>query len=99
MKEFFECPHCGGRIQEGRKFCPLCGSDGSTGWRSEEEIESESLELPDTSLDDESYEEFLKGERLSPVHSKGKEISLIIIGVIGILILTILVLAFLIESN
>lgn len=42
-----ECPNCGAEFRAGRLACPECGSDAATGWRSGEDIEYESLELPE----------------------------------------------------
>ena len=41
------CPHCGASFPRGRLACPECGSDESTGWKSQEEIDYESVEIPD----------------------------------------------------
>ena len=43
----FECPHCGAQVREGRLACPECGSDADTGWQSSEEIDYQSVELPE----------------------------------------------------
>ena len=42
-----DCPHCGAAFKAGRAACPECGSDDSTGWRPTDEIEYESLDIPD----------------------------------------------------
>ena len=41
------CPHCGATFRRGRLACPECGSDAETGWRSSEDIDYESIELPE----------------------------------------------------
>ena len=41
------CPHCGASFPEGRLACPECGSDAETGWKSSEEIDYLSVELPE----------------------------------------------------
>jgi hypothetical protein len=41
------CPHCGHTFPAGRLSCPECGSDAETGWKSPEEIDYESVELPE----------------------------------------------------
>jgi len=46
-REFFECPNCGADVQVGAKVCRECGSDDSTGWQSSEEIDYQSLDIPD----------------------------------------------------
>ena len=47
-REIFECPNCGADVPVGSKVCRECGSDDSTGWQSSEEIDYQSLELPET---------------------------------------------------
>ena len=47
--EPFECPHCGAPVPGGRLACPECGSDAQTGWQSSEEIDYQSVELPEDS--------------------------------------------------
>ena len=42
------CPECGTEFRRGRLACPECGSDAETGWKSEEEIEYQSVQIPDT---------------------------------------------------
>ncbi|MFQ5504028.1 MAG: zinc ribbon domain-containing protein [Planctomycetota bacterium] len=41
------CPNCGAIFRKGRLACPECGSDERTGWRSAEEIDYLSVDLPD----------------------------------------------------
>ena len=41
------CPHCGSLFPEGRLSCPECGSDADTGWKSQEEIDYYSVEIPE----------------------------------------------------
>lgn len=43
----FECPHCGAVVRQGAAACRECGSDVRTGWQSQEEIDYQSLELPE----------------------------------------------------
>lgn len=50
-----ECPECGTEFRKGRLACPECGSDRETGWKSEADIQYESVEIPDT------YEELVGG--------------------------------------
>lgn len=45
--ETFECPHCGEPVKVGALACRECGSDVQTGWQSEEEIDYQSLDLPE----------------------------------------------------
>ncbi len=42
-----ECPHCGATFDARRLACPECGSDAETGWKSEDEIQYSSVEIPD----------------------------------------------------
>ena len=46
-REYFECPNCGADVRVGAKVCRECGSDASTGWQSSEEIDYQSIEIPD----------------------------------------------------
>ena len=41
------CPHCGESFPAGRLACPECGSDARTGWQSEEEVDYQSVDIPD----------------------------------------------------
>lgn len=41
------CPECGAVFPHGRLACPECGSDAETGWKNEEEIQYQSVEIPD----------------------------------------------------
>ena len=41
-----DCAHCGAPVPAGRLACPECGSDAETGWKSDEEIDYEAVELP-----------------------------------------------------
>ena len=40
------CAECGAEFRKGRLACPECGSDAETGWKDEEEIQYESVEIP-----------------------------------------------------
>jgi hypothetical protein len=46
-REIFECPHCGADVAVGSKVCRECGSDASTGWQDSEEVDYQSLDLPE----------------------------------------------------
>ena len=46
-RETFECPNCGADVYVNAKVCRECGSDASTGWKSSEEIDYQSIEIPD----------------------------------------------------
>ena len=41
------CPECGAVFPRGRLACPECGSDAETGWKNEDEIQYQSVEIPD----------------------------------------------------
>ncbi|MHC4512630.1 MAG: hypothetical protein ACYTGW_05670 [Planctomycetota bacterium] len=41
------CPECGTEFPAGRLACPECGSDAETGWKDEEEVQYQSVDLPD----------------------------------------------------
>lgn len=44
------CPECGAQFRAGRLACPECGSDAETGWKDEEEVQYQSVELPEEGL-------------------------------------------------
>jgi len=46
-REFFACQHCGADVPVGAKVCKECGSDAATGWQSSEEVDYQSLDLPE----------------------------------------------------
>jgi hypothetical protein len=46
-KRLSECPNCGAEFDARRLACPECGSDAETGWKSQEDIDYEAVELPD----------------------------------------------------
>lgn len=41
------CPECGAEFPAGRLACPECGSDAETGWKDEDEVQYQSVDLPD----------------------------------------------------
>ncbi len=43
----FECPQCGALVRVGRLACPECGSDARTGWQDQDEVDYQSVEVPD----------------------------------------------------
>lgn len=47
LADFDTCPQCGTEFKPGRLACPECGSDAQTGWQSSEEIDYQSIDLPD----------------------------------------------------
>lgn len=56
------CPQCGAVFRAGRKACPECGSDERTGWKRSEDVEYESVDLPEA-RDEEDQREALLAER------------------------------------
>ena len=46
-RKTFECPNCGADVVVGKAVCRECGSDSSTGWQSSEEIDYQSIDIPD----------------------------------------------------
>lgn len=51
-RERFACPNCGADVLVGAKACRECGSDASTGWQDEADIDYASVDLPDGYRDD-----------------------------------------------
>jgi hypothetical protein len=49
-REIFECPHCGADVPVGARACRECGSDAGTGWQESEEVDYQSVPLPDDDL-------------------------------------------------
>lgn len=49
--EKVECPQCGAWFKAGRISCPECGSSAETGWKSAEEIDYLSVELPEDDVE------------------------------------------------
>jgi len=43
----FACPHCGAAVSARAKVCRECGSDAGTGWLDGDEIDYQSLDIPD----------------------------------------------------
>jgi hypothetical protein len=46
-REIFACPHCGADVAVGAKACRECGSDAETGWQTGEEIDYQSIDIPE----------------------------------------------------
>ena len=63
-RETFSCPQCGDDVPVGSAACPSCGSDDRTGWATDDDAESvraaQDLDLPETHLDDDRYDEFVR---------------------------------------
>jgi hypothetical protein len=49
-----ECPNCGESFPAGRPACPHCGSDAEAGWQDGDEVEYQSLDVPDA-FDEDDY--------------------------------------------
>ncbi len=58
------CPACGTEFKAGRLACPECGSDANTGWKSQEEIDYQSIDIPDP--DDFDFEYAMHGKKAMP---------------------------------
>src|SRR5262245_18760560 len=68
MSRTVECPHCGYALRAGRAACPACGSDDATGWRSAEDVDYLSVELPDGYAESDSIEDVSgEGFRRAPL--------------------------------
>lgn len=65
-RDTFPCPVCGADVAEGAASCPGCGADERTGWATEgdaaDTLHEQGLDLPESSLDDERYERFVREE-------------------------------------
>jgi uncharacterized membrane protein YvbJ len=48
----FECPNCGADVAVGAKACRECGSDATTGWQDQAEVDYQSVDLPTGYSDD-----------------------------------------------
>jgi hypothetical protein len=59
------CTFCNEEFPAGRRSCPHCGADATTGWNDPEDDDL-SVELGETSLDDPDYDAFLRREGLGP---------------------------------
>lgn len=66
-REFFACPHCGADVPVGAKACKECGSDATAGWQSEEEVEYQSLDLPEGYATDREHAGGPLPTRMSPL--------------------------------
>jgi hypothetical protein len=62
----FPCPHCGADVAAGRLSCRECGSDASSGWKSSEEIDYASVDLPDGYRGDDARSDELPPTRTKP---------------------------------
>jgi len=54
-REIFACPHCGADVPLGAKACKECGSDATTGWQDEQEVDYQSVDLPQGYAGDEDH--------------------------------------------
>lgn len=77
MARMRRCPHCEARVPKGARACPECGSDDRTGWASDEDLDYEGVEIPD-SYDPERWErEAEERERKRP----GPRLLAVVVGV------------------
>lgn len=62
----FPCPACHADVPEGALACRACGADARTGWGDDEDAAAvetaQELDLPETSLSDDRYDEFVREE-------------------------------------
>ncbi len=93
----FPCPVCGEEVPEGALSCRACGADDETGWKQDPETEAQGLDLPESSLDDEAYEDFVKtemdGERPETDGPSGTGLLLVVLGVLAVAALLALILS------
>jgi hypothetical protein len=61
----FLCPHCGAQVDIRASSCRECGSDASTGWQDSEEVDYQSLDLPEGYAVD-------GDERASPIGARSR---------------------------
>lgn len=64
--ETFVCPHCGADVVVGAKVCRECGSDADTGWQSQEEIDYQSVDLPQGYRRDDEHQSMALPETRTP---------------------------------
>jgi hypothetical protein len=85
MMESAECGYCGESFRRGRRSCPHCGSDAETGWKDEDEIQAESVELG--GMSDDAYADFLAREGLGEDKASRANLAVILvtIAMIGLL--------------
>jgi len=65
-REFFECQHCGADVPVGARSCKECGSDAATGWQDGEELDYQSLDLPQGYASDDEHPGVPLSTRRSP---------------------------------
>ena len=84
----FPCPVCGEEVPEGALSCRACGADDETGWKQDAESEAQGLDLPESSIDDEAYDDFVKSELgEEPVETDGPSgpgLLLVVLGVLAV---------------
>lgn len=71
---FDDCPNCGARFRRGRLACPECGSDATTGWQEAEEIDYQSIEIPEA-----------WGEETAPAKRRTWLVVVVVLTVLGLL--------------
>ena len=65
-RELLACPHCGADVAVGAKVCRECGSDATAGWQTEEEVDYQSLDLPEGYSQDPEHPGALLSSKRSP---------------------------------
>ncbi|MCE9638285.1 MAG: hydrogenase maturation nickel metallochaperone HypA [Planctomycetes bacterium] len=94
-----ECPHCGESFPAGRKACPECGSDAQTGWQSGDEIDYQSLDIPDAYSHDD-YERDLDGIHANrPALWSSRQMRMFIVGIILVASMTVPMLVYFLRSR
>lgn len=66
-KETFECSNCGAAVVVGKRACRECGSDATTGWQSSEEIDYQSIDIPDGYGCEDDLQQPSRSARLVPI--------------------------------
>ena len=81
MPATFDCPQCGYAVRAGRTSCPACGSDAETGWRSSEDVDYLSADIPE---DDEPLDEGRNGASHNSTVARLGVILLVVLLVVAI---------------
>jgi hypothetical protein len=77
-----ECPQCGATFPAGRRACPSCGSDAETGWKSGDEVEYQSLDVPDA-FDEDDYRAAIEGLHPADVSKwSSRKVRMFVVGIV-----------------